>query len=88
MSDPKFSENPWSPQSWNLTRQGAYITAYGVDVAKTKARQAGTRLGAPVVRAIVKPPLQVIVQRRDIGGSGGGGGSGGSGGSSGNGPPS
>lgn len=46
MADSDFADNPWSPQFWNLTKQGAYIKKYGVEVAKTKAKQAGTKLGA------------------------------------------
>lgn len=64
MSD--FAQNPWSDEFWNLTEQGRYITKYGVEVAKTKARQAGTKLGAPRKRAIAPDPLRVLVQRRDL----------------------
>jgi hypothetical protein len=38
-------ENPWLAEGWNLTAQGAYIRKYGLEVAKTKAKQAGTRIG-------------------------------------------
>lgn len=90
MSDQTFDENPWSAEFWNLTRQGAYIRKHGLEVAKTKAKRAGTTLGAPMPRA-ERPKLIVLVQRRDVSGSGGGGGGGGGGlvgaGSSGNGPP-
>lgn len=61
MSD--FTQNPWSDEFWNLTEQGRYITKFGVEVAKTKARQAGTRLGAPRKRIPVPEPLRVLVQR-------------------------
>jgi hypothetical protein len=77
-----FANNPWSEEFWNLTEQGQYITQYGLEVAKTKARQAGTRLGAPRKRPAPLPPVKVLVQRRDFISSGGP-----SGGSSGNGPP-
>lgn len=88
MVDSKFDENPWSSEYWNLTRQGEYVTKYGVEVAKTKARQAGVKFGSSAPRAPQtfingRPPFQVIVQRRNIGGGGGGGQ-----GSSGDGPPS
>lgn len=80
MSD--FTQNPWSDEFWNLTEQGRYITRYGIEVAKTKARQAGTRLGAPRKRIPAPDPLRVLVQRKEPViqnisiGSGGGGSSG------------
>lgn len=46
MADEAFANNPWSAEHWNLTRQGEYIKKYGVEVAKTKARQVGATLGA------------------------------------------
>lgn len=55
--------NPWSEENWNLTEQGRYITRFGIEVAKTKARQAGTKLGAPRKRVPVPDPLRVLVQR-------------------------
>lgn len=44
--------NPWSPDAWNVTAQGAYIRAHGEDKAARLAEQAGSRLGAiaPTVR--------------------------------------
>jgi hypothetical protein len=45
MADEAFANNPWSAEFWSLTRQGAYVKKYGVEVAKTKARQAGAKLG-------------------------------------------
>jgi hypothetical protein len=80
-------QNPWSDEFWNLTEQGRYITRFGIEVAKTKARQAGTKLGAPRKRNPVPETLRVLVQRREpiiqniTIGSGGGG-------SSTDGPPS
>lgn len=80
-------QNPWSEDFWNLTEQGRYIQKFGIEVAKTKARQAGTKLGAPRKRPLVPEPLRVLVQRREpviqnisIGNGGEG--------SSGDGPPS
>ena len=85
MADETFADNPWSLEHWSLTRQGAYIKKYGVEVAKTKARQAGAKLGDLKPRALFgQPPLTVLVQRRNIIG---GGGSLVGAGSSGEGPP-
>ncbi len=44
--------NPWSPDAWNVTAQGAYIRAHGEEKAARLAEQAGSRLGAiaPTVR--------------------------------------
>lgn len=67
MADHSFDENPWSAEFWSLTRQGAYIKKYGVEVAKTKAKKAGAKLGDLKPRAFVQPPLTVLVQRRNIG---------------------
>jgi hypothetical protein len=81
MADSKFADNPWSAEHWNLTRQGDYVRKYGVEVAKTKARQAGVKFGAqaPVSMRRFAPlpngtPYTVIVQRRNIGGGTGNGG--------------
>jgi len=60
-----FEENPWSDEFWNLTQQGAYIKQFGVEVAKTKARQAGTKLYA-ARKTAPKPELRVLVQRRNL----------------------
>lgn len=76
--------NPWLPENWNLTAQGAYIREYGLEVAKGKAKKAGTKIGAPAPRLIPENKTIVIVQRRNIGGGGGIVGAG----SSGDGPPS
>jgi uncharacterized membrane protein YgcG len=87
MADPKFADNPWSADFWNLTQQGAYIRKYGLEVAKTKARQAGTRLGAP--RPVTLAPFTrnfILIKKIGTTVSGGGGSSGGQG-SSGVGPP-
>lgn len=86
--------NPWSAEFWNLTRQGEYVRKYGVEVAKTKARQAGAKLGdlRPVVphfgpyAPLPRSNYTVIVQRKGIAAPVGGGGLVGAG-SSGNGVP-
>ncbi len=82
MADEQFAENPWSAEFWNLTRQGAYIQKYGVEVAKTKAKQAGAKLGDYAPRkavfgqyaAIPKSNFTVIVQRKGLAAPVGGGG--------------
>jgi hypothetical protein len=93
MADETFAENPWSAEFWNLTRQGQYIQKYGVEVAKTKAKQAGAKFGDLKPRAHVGPfaPIPqsnftVIVQRKGLPAPVGGGGLVGAG-SSGNGAP-
>jgi hypothetical protein len=96
MSDPAFADNPWSAEHWNLTRQGQYIKKYGMEVAKTKARQAGATIGGPrpnVVGATGQfMPLPrnrnftVIIQRKGSNVTAGGGGLVGAG-SSGSGAP-
>jgi len=73
MADPAFRNNPWSAEFWNLTAQGAYVKKYGVDLAKTKAREAGVTFGAAHPRVSAYSPLPrdrnftVIVQRRNVG---------------------
>lgn len=82
MADAAFADNPWSAEHWNLTRQGQYITKYGLEVAKTKAKQAGARIGGPKPAAAVGPfmPLPrnrnftVIVQHKGLAAPVGGGG--------------
>lgn len=66
-------ENPWLPENWNLTKQGEYIRQYGLEVAKGKAKHAGTKIGAPAPRINPTHSTIVIVQRRtiEVGGSGG-----------------
>jgi len=64
MADETFAENPWSAEFWNLTRQGQYIKKYGVAVAKTKAKQAGAKLGDLKPRLYPAQPLTILVQRR------------------------
>lgn len=66
--------NPWAPENWNLTAQGAYVTKYGISVASRKARQAGTKLGAPAPRPFAQPPFTVIVQHKGLLAPVGGGG--------------
>jgi len=81
MADEAFAENPWSAEFWNLTRQGQYIQKYGIEVAKTKAKQAGARFGDLQPRAgvgpftpIPKSNFTVIVQHKGIAAPVGGGG--------------
>jgi hypothetical protein len=86
--------NPWSAEHWNLTAQGQYVNKYGLEVAKKKARDAGSSIGAlqPRIAAvgpytpIPKSNFTVIVQRRGISAPVGGGGLVGAG-SSGSGDP-
>jgi hypothetical protein len=72
MADEAFAENPWSAEHFNLTRQGDYIKKYGLEVAKTKAKQAGAKLGQFAVVPTAKANFTVIVQRRNLGGNGSG----------------
>lgn len=41
-----FANNPWSAANWNLTAQGAYITANGIEKAQQMAVAAGSSVGA------------------------------------------
>lgn len=75
MADESFSENPWSPEFWNLTRQGAYVALYGVERAKLKAKRAGAKFGNYQIKDTITHKTTIIVQRRNI--SGGGAGDGG-----------
>lgn len=63
MSDPAFAKNPWSAEFWNLTRQGAYIKKYGMEVAKTKAREAGASVLGGKPPAVPPGPYQPIPKR-------------------------
>lgn len=82
MADSAFADNPWSAEHWNLTRQGAYVRKYGVEVAKLKAKQAGAPFTGSYPYAKVGPfsPLPrgrnftVIVQRKGAPTAVGGGG--------------
>jgi hypothetical protein len=38
--------NPWSKEGWNITAQGAYVTAHGVEKANSMAAQANSKVGA------------------------------------------
>jgi len=92
MSDPAFAKNPWSAEHWNLTKQGQYVQKYGIEVAKTKAAQAGASLDGKrpmpqlAFAPIPKSNFTVIVQRKGTPAPVGGGGLVGAG-SSGDGPP-
>jgi hypothetical protein len=39
--------NPWASESWNITEQGRYVTANGMDKAQQMAKLAGTTVGGP-----------------------------------------
>ena len=39
-------KNPWSPQSWNMTEQGRYLRANGMEKAKRLAEAANSHVGA------------------------------------------
>lgn len=93
MSDPRFRDNPWSAEFWNLTQQGMYVRAHGIELARTKAKQAGAVFGAarptpPIIGPYQPIPARnftVIIQQK--GGRGSGSTSIIGAGSSGNGPP-
>jgi len=75
MTDKTFDENPWSAEYWNLTRQGEYIKKYGLEVAKTKAKQARAKIGDLAPR--IGPDngrYTVIVQHKGLTAPVGGGG--------------
>lgn len=81
MADPAFRDNPWSAEHWNLTRQGAYVLKYGEDMARKKARDAGSKFGAtrpgkvgPFMPLPTGRNFTVIVQHKGAGVSVGGGG--------------
>lgn len=75
MADQTFDENPWSAEFWNLTRQGAYIKKYGLEVAKTKAKQAKAKIGDLEPRvAPYNGRYTVIVQHKGLTAPVGGGG--------------
>lgn len=79
--------NPWSPEFWSITAQGAYIKQYGLSVAQRTARLANSSIGA--LRATTNDPRvierQWVIQKK-IGSTTTTGSP--TGGSSGNGPPS
>lgn len=39
------SNNPWSSENWNLTKQGEIVKQHGIDKAKALAAAAGTTVG-------------------------------------------
>lgn len=46
--DPNFAggeNNPWAKDNWNLTDQGAFIKAHGIEAAEQMAKAAGTVIG-------------------------------------------
>jgi hypothetical protein len=50
---PGGGANPWSAGSWNMTHQGDYIKAHGIEKANQMAAQAGTKVGGgrPMAKA-------------------------------------
>lgn len=45
-TSPGESPNPWMPENWSVTAQGAYVTKYGVEKAAAAARAADSRVGS------------------------------------------
>ena len=41
-----FTENPWTPEHWNITKQGAVVTSKGMETAERMAKTAGSSIGA------------------------------------------
>lgn len=80
------TDNPWLPDQWNVTHQGEYVTRFGELLARARAAEASSFLGA-TRPAAEKPRPKVehhtrIVNKTFISGGGGVGA-----GSSGDGPP-
>jgi hypothetical protein len=40
------SQNPWSPEGWNVTKQGAYVRQFGLEKAVAMAERVGSKVGA------------------------------------------
>ena len=40
------SQNPWSPEGWNLTKQGQYVKQFGIEKANAMAERVGSKVGA------------------------------------------
>jgi hypothetical protein len=40
------AQNPWSPEGWNITRQGQYIKQHGIEKATAMAERVGSKIGA------------------------------------------
>jgi hypothetical protein len=51
-------KNPWLPEFWNLTEQGAYITRYGLAQAQLRAAEAGTTVGGKPKHAAVERVME------------------------------
>lgn len=49
-------DNPWEPEFWNVTAQGAYVTKHGMEKAKTAASEAGSYIGATAP----SPPFCIV----------------------------
>lgn len=45
------ADNPWSPEGWNITKQGQYVTQHGEAKAAEAAKSVGSKIGA------TKPPV-------------------------------
>lgn len=63
--------NPWAGPTWNLTEQALYIRSYGLVMARARAHDAGTELGAKrppaVVQSTAKAPVYIFNKRVTIG---------------------
>ena len=80
--------NPWSPDQWNITKQGAFVNRYGMRRAREFAQKAGTTVGGPKPEDSFGPRTinRFIIQKRVINNNNQGGDLVGAG-SSGDGPP-
>jgi hypothetical protein len=68
---PRDETNPWAPETWNLTAQGAFIKrmvaqyghANGMARAEAFAAQAGTTIGASRKMPDPKSRVVVVIQK-------------------------
>ena len=61
------ADNPWEADGWNLTMQGRFIAAHGMEIATAFAKVAGTKVGG-LKPSLPKPdPIKVLIQKRVIG---------------------
>jgi hypothetical protein len=66
--------NPWSPDQWNVTTQGLFVTTYGLRRAREYAAKAGTTLGGPMAetpgpRAVVPAIIHKKIVEQGTGGA-------------------